>query len=436
MERRPPSVLAALLPFFALVFALAGFAAGYVKGRGARSEDLGKVHAAFRKIQDRYYGAVPAETLLDGAVEGMTAKLDPYCEYFTAADYKEFEDVNLRGQFGGVGIVVGADRATGYLVVETPIEDTPAFAADILPGDQIREVDGKSIKGQSLTEVVRKIKGPPDSQVTLTLARKGREPFPVTLTRKIIVVKAVKARMLEDGVGYVRISDFTEMNRQFDAEVKKLAEQGMKAMVIDLRFNGGGLLSECVKLSDKFLDEGVIVTTRGKTPDDVRSFKAEKGDTLPNFPLAVLVNESTASASEIFAGAMKDHKRGTLVGSRTFGKGSVQTPFELPDQSHLKLTTARYFTPSGTSVHKEEGVKNFGLEPDFRVDMSQDEYSKLMKKWNDERIVKGERPAEPEGFKDHQLEAALEVVRAKLQNREPKVEARLLQGDKAKTSEN
>ena len=436
MNRRPPSVLAALIPFFALVFAIAGFAAGYFKGRGARSQDLGKVHEAYKRIQDRYYGSVPPETLLDGAVEGMTSKLDPYCEYFTAADYKEFEDVNLRGQFGGVGIVVGTDRASGYLLVETPIEDTPAFAADILPGDQIREVDGKSVKGQALQEVVRKIKGPPDTPVTLTLFRKGREPFQVTLTRRLIVVKAVKPRMLEDGVGYVRISDFTEMTKHFDAEVKKLMEQGMKAMVVDLRFNGGGLLAECVKLSDRFLDDGVIVTTRGRTPDDVRTFKAEKGDTLPDFPLVVLVNESTASASEIFAGAMKDHKRGVLVGSRTFGKGSVQTPFELPDRSHLKLTTARYFTPSGHSVHKVEGEKDYGLEPDFRVDMSQDEYSKLMKKWNDERIVKGERPPEQKDFRDLQLEAGLEVIRAKLENRAPKVEARVLTPEKVKLSEN
>ncbi len=431
MNRRPPSVLAALIPFFALTFALAGFTAGYFQGRGARSQDLGKLHAAYRKIQDRYYGEVPPGALLDGALEGMTTKLDPYCEYFTAEDYREFEDVNLRGQFGGVGIVVGIDRATGFLLVETPIEDTPAFAADVLPGDLIREVDGKSVKGLGLSEVVKKIKGPPDTPVTLTMSRKGRDPFKVTLVRKIIVVKAVKARMLEDGVGYVRISDFTEMTKQFDAEVKRLRDQGMRAMVVDLRFNGGGLLSECVKLSDRFLDSGVIVTTRGRTADDVRSFTAEKGDTLPDFPLVVLVNESTASAAEIFAGAMKDHRRGTLVGSRTFGKGSVQTPFELPDQSYLKLTTARYFTPSGTSVHREEGKKDFGLEPDFRVDMSQDEYSRLMKKWNDERIVKGERPAEPSDFKDHQLEAGLEVIRAKLENREPKVEARLLQKEKA-----
>ena len=283
---------------------------------------------------------------------------------------------------------------------------------------------------------MRKIKGDPGSQVKLTIARKGREPFQVTLTRKVIVVKAVRAKMLDEAVGYVRISDFTEMMDSFDAEVKKLQEKGMKALIVDLRFNGGGLLSECVKLADRFLDEGVIVTTEGNTKDDKRKFPAKKGDTLPNFPLVVLVNEGTASASEIFSGAMKDRSRGKLVGARTFGKGSVQTPFPLGDGSYLKLTTARYFTPNGTSVHKEEGKKDFGLEPDFRVEMSQEEYGALMRKWSADRVVKGEAPKEPEKFVDAQLEAGIEVLKAALENREPKVASRVLKKDAPKPPDN
>jgi carboxyl-terminal processing protease len=271
--------------------------------------------------------------------------------------------------------------------------------------------------------------------VTLTVSRKGRDPFPVTLTRKEIVVKAVKARMLDDGIGYVRISDFTEMMEQFDQEVKKLEAQGMKAMVIDLRFNGGGLLNECVKLADRFLEEGVIVTTQGNTSDDRKKFVAKKDGTLPPIPLAVLVNEGTASASEIFSGAMKDHGRGKLIGTRTFGKGSVQTPFPLGDGSYLKLTTARYFTPKGTSVHREEGKKEYGLEPDYNVEMSRDEYGKLMKKWTADQVLKGEPAKEPEKFVDHQMNAALEVVRAALEKREPKVASRVLEKD-AKPSDN
>lgn len=431
MLPRKPSLLAALLPLYAVIFGLLGLATGIQIGRRGDKEGSAKVGDALDRIQKRWYGEVGREALLDAAVEGMASKLDPYCEYYTAQEYKDFEEQHMRGQFGGVGIIVGADPKTGYMTVETPIEDSPAFAADILPGDQIREVDGVSIKGQPLQDVVRKIKGEPGTPVTLTMGRKTREqPFKVTLTRKIIVVKAVKPKMLNDGVGYVRISDFTEMMEQFDAAVKDLQAKGMTSLVIDLRFNGGGLLTECIALADRFLDSGVIVTTRGKTPEDLREASAKKGDTLPNFPLVVLVNQSTASASEIFAGAMKDHGRGTLVGTRTFGKGSVQTPFTLADGSHLKLTTARYFTPKGTSVHKEEGKKDYGLDPDFLIEMSQDEESALMRTWNDERIVKGERPAPPKDFKDHQLEAGLEVLKAKLQNREPKVEARVLKKDK------
>jgi carboxyl-terminal processing protease len=433
MNDRRSSLLLALMPSVAMAFLLAGGMAGwYLGSKGvARADDLSKVREALDRIQERYYGGVPREKLIDGAMEGITAKLDPYCEYFTAQEWKEFDENVVKGKFGGVGIVVGADRATGYLMVETPVEDSPAFEADILPGDLVREVDGKSIKGQQLSEVVRKIKGEPGTKVTLTISRKGREPFQVTLVRKEIQVRAVRGKMMDDGIAYLRISDFTEMMKSFDAEAKKLQEQGAKAMVVDLRFNGGGLLGECVKLADRFLDEGVIVTTQGNTGDDRRKFMAKTGDTLPPLPLVVLVNEGTASASEIFAGAMKDHKRGKLVGSRTFGKGSVQTPFPLGDGSFLKLTTARYFTPDGISVHREEGKKEYGLEPDFRVEMSQDEYAGLMRKWNADRVIKGDVPKE-EGakFVDHQLNAGVEVLKALLEKREPKVEARVLKKDK------
>ena len=446
MNDRRSSLLVALMPTVAMAFFLVGGAAGWLLSgqQGNRGDELAKVREAIDRIQDRYYrGAAkdPAddakfrEKLVDGAMEGITAKLDPYCEYFTVQEWKEFNDTIIHGKFGGVGIKVGVDRATGFLVVETPIEDSPAFEADILPGDLIREVDGKSVKGLQLSEVVRRIKGDPDTKVTLTVARKGRDPFPVTLTRKEIVVKAVKARMLDDGIAYVRISDFTEMMTQFDEAVKKLQAQGMKAMIIDLRFNGGGLLNECVKLADRFLEEGVIVTTKGNTGDDQKKFTAHKDGTLPPFPLVVLVNEGTASASEIFSGAMKDHARGKLVGSRTFGKGSVQTPFPLGDGSFLKLTTARYFTPNGTSVHREEGKKDYGIEPDYQVEMSREEYGKLMRKWNSEQILKGEAPKETDKFVDHQMNAGLEVLRAALEKREPKVQARVLEKE-SKPSDN
>jgi carboxyl-terminal processing protease len=425
IDRRPPVLLTFLMPAFALLFGLAGLGMGWqIWGRQERGSDMAKIRVALDRINSRYYPNIAPATVIDGALEGMTAKLDPYCQYFTAQEFKEFRENNLDGKFGGVGIVVGRDTATGYLMVETPVEDTPAFAADIMPGDQIREVDGKTTKGQQLEEVVRRIKGVPDTQVTLTMFRKGREPFKVTLTRKIIELKTVKARMLPDNIGYIRITEFSKIMKVFDAEVKKLIDGGAKGLVIDLRFNPGGLLDECVELADRFLEDGIIVTTKGRTDDDLRELRAKAEGTLPPIPLVVLINGASASASEIFSGAMKDRGRATIVGERSFGKGSVQTPYPLPDGSHLKITTARYYTPNGTSVHREEGKKEWGVAPDFVVEMSQDEYAKLMKTWSDERVVKGEKPAGPEGFKDFQLEAGVEVLKAKLEKREPKVATR------------
>lgn len=431
MNERRRSLVLALLPTMALAFALGGFAAGlslgYVRwGRVACAPELVRIGAALDRVRERYYRQMPVESLVDGALEGLVSRLDPYSSYFTAREYREFRESQLEGKFGGVGIMLSLDRASGYPVVETPVEGTPAFEADVLPGDQIREVDGTPVKGMPLMDVVRRIKGEPGTPVTLTLYRAGREPFGVKLMRRIIVVRAVKARMLEGGLGYIRISDFTEkMVEQFDEEVKKLLDQGARALVVDVRFNPGGLLSECVELADRFLDEGVVVTTRGRTPEDERTLRAEKGDTLPALPLAVLVNEGSASASEIFAGAMKDHRRGVLVGARTFGKGSVQTPFELPGGGALKLTTARYFTPAGISVHRENGKKDYGIEPDYLVEMTLEEYDALKKRWVEERIAKGAaRPNEGPHVPDLQLEAALEVLRAQLEGRVPKVRER------------
>ncbi len=431
MNERRASLVLALLPSVAVLFAAAGFGLAWqIWGRPLRQAPMAKLGAALDTIQNRFYGEVAPEEAVDGALRGMVALLDPYCEYYTAEEWLEFHNVQLMGKFGGVGIVVEADPATGYLNIITPIEGTPAFAADLLPGDQIREVDGVSVKGLSLHEVVRRIKGEPGTTVRLTVVRKGKKPFVVPLVRALIEIQAVKARMLEEGIGYIRISDFTEMMGQFDAEIRKLRDQGLKALIIDLRFNHGGLLDQCVQLSGRFLEDGVIVSTRGRSSGDTRVLKAQKGDTLPSWPLVVLVNEATASASEIFAGAMKDRGRGTIVGSRTFGKGSVQTPFPLPDGSCLKVTTARYYTPGGVSVHREEGKKDFGIEPDHRVEMSLEEYDRLKAQWNAERIVKGEAPKGPEGFVDHQMEAGLEVIRAALAGRPARVEARVVQKDR------
>ncbi len=426
MNGQKDSIVRAFLPLFAVVFTIVGFLAGYVM-MGNHPEGSDKVITALKMIQDRYPDEVPLDEVVDEAMRGMTARLDPFCAYFNTEEWREFNDVQLKGEFGGIGILIEVDRPTGFLRIITPIEDTPAFEADVLPGDLVTEVDGKTIKGVPLRDIISRIKGEPGTEVALTLLREGRDSFRVTLTRAIIKIKKVKARMLEDGIGYIRISDFTKMIDDFDRKVEELRVQGLRALIIDLRFNGGGYYDQSVALSDRFLDGGVIVTTRGRSSADNREDSATKESTLPPWPLAVLVNGASASASEIFAGAMKDHGRGTLVGGRTFGKGLVQSTFVLSDKSCFKMTTSKYYTPKGYCVQREEGKKEYGLDPDYRVDLSREEEGQLMKAWRDERVIKGQPPKEPSEFKDLQLEAALEVVRARLEGRDPSVETRVLE---------
>ncbi len=409
---------------------LAGFILGYCirsQQASAKKEIGDKVREASLLIQERYYGETTDEKLERGAMEGLVAVLDPYSQYFTKRDYEDFRDKNMVGTFSGVGILVEVDRETGYLNIVTPIEDSPAFSADILPGDKLIKVGGEDIKGQPLDEVVGKIKGDTGTEVKLTFWRKGRELFDITLKRAKITIVAVKSKMVDGRIGYVRISDFTEMLPQFDKAIGALKEKGMKALVVDLRFNGGGLLDSAFQLSDRFVPKGkLIVSTRGRQAKDRRDLLAEDdAHDVPDMPVVILTNGGTASASEIFAGCLRDHGRDAIVGARTYGKGSVQTPFILSDGSSLKITTARYFTPDGTSVHREEGKKDYGLDPDHLVEMTNEEYAQVREHWRRESILKGGPDAKP-GPKDLQLDGAVEVLNAKLDNRPAKVEKREL----------
>jgi len=429
-----PVALFSMLPLMGGAFGL-----GYLfrdKQDNVSKEKVELVRACAQKIKDRYVGSVDEARLFEGAIDGMVSTLDPYCEFFTAKEWEEFNSVQLEGKFGGVGILVELDRESGYLRVVTPIEDSPAFEEDILPGDLITAVDGKTVKGKSLRAIVDEIRGEPGTKVKLSMFRKGKDPFTVTLTRAIVKIQSVRYKVLPGDIGYIRISDFTRMMDAFDDAVADLQKKKIKALIIDLRFNGGGLLQECVKLSDRFLPKGaMIVSTRGRTSDDNRRLEATDGDDLPKWPLVVLVNEGTASASEIFAGAMKDHSRGVLVGAKTFGKGSVQTPFRMPDNSHLKLTTAKYFTPSGYSVQKSKR-RAYGLMPDYLIELTPEENLKLLQKWRNDRIRKGDpKESAPTKFRDIQLEAGLEVLNAKLAGREPKVETRELSKNDKKSDD-
>ena len=385
-----------------------------------------KVAEVHEKIRLNYPEDVPAEKLERAAVEGMIRSIDRWGEYFTAAEWTEWRQKVVTGKFHGVGIRVESDSKAGYLRVTSPIENTPAFDAGVLPGDLIVAVDGQDVLNMAQDEVVARIKGELGTKVVLKLRRGDQEPFDVTLTRAEIKIDAVKHRMVEPGIGYIRIDDFTEsVPVDVETAYRDLERQGMTALAIDLRFNGGGLLKSAVEVCDLWLPAGkVIVMSEGKRPEYRRKYLTENPDALPTkVPRVVLVNRGTASASEIVAAAMRDHGLAPLVGSRTFGKGLVQTPFDLSDGSHLKLTTARWLTPNGEQVGAKDSKSEGGLVPDFIVEMTPEEEVALLKRWFAEEIVKGPPLKDPPP-KDYVLEAGIEVLRAKLQDRAPKVERR------------
>jgi carboxyl-terminal processing protease len=316
-------------------------------------------------VQQNYVEDVTTEDLIQGAIDGMMASLDPHSAYLTPDLYRELQ-VDTRGTFGGLGIEITVRDDT--LTVITPLEDTPAFRAGIKPGDQIIKIDGEPTKGMSLMEAVKRMRGPKGEDVTLSVYREGSvELIDVAITREIIRVKSVKdAELLEERYAYIRVVQFQEgTSRELASAIERLekkAPRQIEGVVIDLRHNPGGLLNEAVKVSDLFLDAGLIVYTEGRTDNQEQKFLAHNDGTEPDRPMVVLVDEGSASASEIVAGALQDHKRAVVVGTSTFGKGSVQTILPLDSDSALRLTTARYYTPSGRSIQAT------GIEPDVVVE--------------------------------------------------------------------
>lgn len=313
-------------------------------------------------VQKNYVEPVEQKTLIQGAINGMMKSLDPHSSFMTAEMYKELE-VETRGSFGGIGIEITILK--DVLTVVSPIEDTPAFQAGIKAGDQIIKIDGKSTKDINMMEAVSKLRGPKDTKVTLTIMRETLDkPTDIVITRSIIKIKSIKARMYEDRIGYIRIAAFQE--KTVDDLKKALKDldgptQSLKGLILDMRNNPGGLLSQAVEISDVFLKSGIIVSTRGKAKNLENKFSARDNGDEPACPIVVLVNEGTASAAEIVSGALQDNRRAIIVGTRTFGKGSVQTVIPLEDGSALKLTTAKYYTPSGRSIQAE------GIAPDIVI---------------------------------------------------------------------
>jgi len=315
----------------------------------------------FSRIKTDYVEPVEDKKLLEDAVQGMLAGLDPHSAYLDADSFKDMR-VETEGQFGGLGIEVTMEN--GFVKVVSPIEDTPAARAGVKPGDLIIRLDDKAVKGLTLTEAVRLMRGKPGSDITLTIVREGAtKPLKITLTRAVIKIQSVKSRMLESGFGYVRITQFQAGTDKGLAEaIKKLDKENkgpLRGMVLDLRNNPGGVLNSAVGVSDAFLDKGLIVYTEGRVADSKMRLSATPGDLLNGAPMVVLINGGSASASEIVAGALQDHKRAVIMGTKSFGKGSVQTIIPVSNGAALKITTARYYTPSGRSIQAS------GIVPDI-----------------------------------------------------------------------
>jgi carboxyl-terminal processing protease len=315
-------------------------------------------------IQKNYVDEVSTKQLIEGAITGMLAALDPHSAYLTPDLYRELQ-VDTKGSFGGLGIEI--TNRNGLLTVVSPIDGTPAYRSGIKAGDQILKIDGEFTKDMTLVDAVKRMRGPKDTKVTLTLRRENvADIFDVTLTREIIKIQSVKSKTLEKGFGYVRVTQFQERtDDDLERALKTLGKEGnLQGLVLDLRNDPGGLLTQAVKISDVFLESGLIVYTDGRLENQSQKYFAHKQGTYSDFPMVVLVNAGSASASEIVAGALQDHKRALILGTQTFGKGSVQTILPLDDTSALRLTTARYFTPNGRSIQAT------GIVPDIVMDQN------------------------------------------------------------------
>ncbi|MEY2699799.1 MAG: hypothetical protein RIQ52_554 [Pseudomonadota bacterium] len=324
-------------------------------------EGLKTFSEVYGRIRQDYVETVPDTKLLEDAIRGMLTGLDPHSSYLDQAQYNELK-VGTTGQFGGLGIEVGMEN--GFVKVIAPIDDTPASIAGIKAGDLIIRLDEKPVKGMSLNDAVKLMRGEPGSDILLTIVREGLEqPLKIKITRDIIKIKSIKSRWLEDGYAYVRITSFQAKTGENMLEaIDELKQKGpVKGLVLDLRNNPGGVLNAAVAVSDAFIDNGLIVYTDGRVEDSKMRFNATAGDVISGAPMVVLTNSGSASASEIVAGALQDHKRAIIMGEKTFGKGSVQTILPTSNGGAVKLTTARYYTPSGRSIQAE------GIVPDVPI---------------------------------------------------------------------
>jgi len=394
-------------------------------------EDLKVFTDVIGLIQKDYVEETKSKDLIQGAIKGMLETLDPHSAYMPPAMFKEMQE-ETKGRFEGLGIEISLKD--GILTVVSPIEGTPAFRAGVLAGDQIIKIDGESTKNFTLVDSVKRLRGPRGTKVTITIMREGLpKSKDFTLVREVIPVRSVRHELLEKTYGYVRISQFQEKtDGDFEKAMKALEEESkgaLKGLVLDLRNNPGGLLDQAVKISDRFIDSGIIVSIDGRREEAKQKWPAHPDGTATRYPLIVLVNGGSASGAEIVAGAIQDHGRGILVGTQTFGKGSVQTIIPLKDGSGLRLTTARYYTPSGRSIQAKGIVPDIIVKPSRPEEEKEKEKESVTPKFPAEKdlerhlmdVEKGaakekEKPKKEEVKEkkpvDHQLERALELLKS------------------------
>lgn len=380
-----------------LTLSVGGSAVSKGTDSGATYEQLRLFTEVLSIVQNQYVDEVPPRELIYSAIKGTLRGLDPHSSFLDPDSYREMQ-VETSGSFGGLGIEI--TLRDDILTVVAPIEGTPAHRAGLQPGDRIVKIDGLPTKDMQLADAVKRMRGKPGTKVTVSVVREGwTEPHDFEITREQIRVHSVRTQDLGNGIAYIRLRQFQEQTaHDLDAALEKFARNGMKALILDLRNNPGGLLTSAVEVSEKFIDDGkLVVYTEGRVRNQNMRFSAHAKKPLTDVPMVVLVNQGSASASEIVAGALQDYGRAVLVGTQTFGKGSVQTIIPLSDGSGLRLTTAKYFTPKGRSIHGK------GITPDIVVEVPKEASAKP-----------AAPPLDPmeELKKDVQLQRALDVIKA------------------------
>jgi len=378
----------------------------------------------FERVRSEYVEEVDDAELIEAAIQGMLSSLDPHSTFLNSKAYGEMQ-VHTRGEFGGLGIEVTMEN--GLVKVVSPIDDTPAHKAGMQPGDLIVGIDGEPVFGLTLGEAVELMRGPVNSEIVITVQRSGVEqPFDVAITRDVIRIRSVKSRA-EGKVAFIRVTSFNEQTEsgveKAMRELRKEIGDGLQGVVIDLRNNPGGLLDQAVAVSDAFLEKGEIVSTRGRGSRGGQRFNARAGDIAEGLPVVVLINGGSASAAEIVAGALQDHRRAIILGTRSFGKGSVQTVIPLPGEGAMRLTTARYYTPSGRSIQAK------GIEPDILVDAGTIQVTSDAARRREEdlrgrldsEVQNSDSPeveeeiaaelTEDDALRDYQLQRALDLIR-------------------------